>query len=131
VALLRVLLRFGAFFARGSSAVKSVCRARFAGRVAVLEVAALAGSGSPSTFVVSSTVVCTVGLVGVGSSLVLGPVGSGTLAEGVSCSGLVVLFCAGGTKSGEYAGGGVPPRTCVYPGRVSWLKTGSKGPPCA
>jgi hypothetical protein len=84
VALLRVLLRFGAFFARDSSAVVSVCRARFAGRVAVPAVAALAGSDPPSTFVVSSTVVCTIGLVGVGSSVLLAPVGSGTLPEGVS-----------------------------------------------
>jgi hypothetical protein len=125
VALLRVLLRFGAFLARGSSAVESVCRARFAGRVAVFEVVALAGSNCPSTFEVSSTVVCTVELVGVGSSLLLAAsVVSATLAEGVSCSERVVLFCVRGSKSGEYAGGGVPPRTCMYPGRVSWFKTG-------
>jgi hypothetical protein len=127
VALLRVLLRFGAFFARGSSAVESVCRARFAGRVAVLEVVALAGSDCPSTFEVSSTVVCTVEVAGVGSSVLLAAsVVSATLAEGVSCSGRVVLFCVAGSRSGEYAGGGVPPRTCVYPVRVSWFKTGSK-----
>lgn len=102
-----MLLRLGAFLGADSLAA---ARARFAGRAAVVEGVALEGPDCSLGFVVFVVAFCTLKLaVADSSALLAGSACATGLPDGIA------LFDA---LSGRYAGGGVPSRTCEYPGRA-------------
>lgn len=100
-------MRLGAFLAPVSLAA---ARARFAGRAVVVAVFALEEPDCSFGSVMAVVASCTIGLVGVESSVLLADSAGAIelLVVVPSCETVALLETAGST-SGKYAGGGVPP----------------------